>query len=261
MHASAFCPVRIVVAMLALAATAQAALAQCTTARPRDLVYLRDVEPGIVQDIRYAGWHNFIGRKIAGYDAAECIITEKAAKALQAVHQSLQRQGFALKVYDCYRPDRAVADFAAWANGSPGDSKMKDEFYPRLRKNQLFALGYIAKRSGHSRGSTVDLTIVPLQAPAPTDPSPSGPLKSCTAADRFADTSIDMGTGYDCMDELSHTANPSIADPARKNRRLLVAEMSKAGFANYYREWWHFSLSDAPYAGQCFDFPITPRPQ
>lgn len=131
---------------------------------PKSFAYLKDVAPSILQDIRYAGYHNFMGRPVQGYYAKECILTRQAADALKKVQTALLRSHLSLKVYDCYRPQMAVNNFVVWSK-KPNDTKMKTEFYPRVPKNRLFELGYIAKQSGHTRGSTVDLTIVPIPTP------------------------------------------------------------------------------------------------
>jgi zinc D-Ala-D-Ala dipeptidase len=226
---------------------------------PAGFVYLADIDPTIVQDIRYAGSHNFIGRPIAGYDAAECILTEKAARALAKVQTQLARKKLSLIVWDCYRPTRATADFVRWTK-DPRDTKMKAEFYPRIDKSQIFELGYLSSRSAHSRGSTVDLGIVPLGASVPRY-DPAGKLVPCVAGknERFVDGSIDFGTGYDCMDELSTTTHPGVSAEARANRMMLHDLMVAAGFKPYRREWWHFELIDEPFPNQSFDFPIRAR--
>src|SRR3984957_1843756 len=145
---------------------------------PKGFVYLRDVDATIVQDIRYAGSHNFVGRPIRGYRAAECILSVSAANALEGVQRKLAEKKLSLIVWDCYRPKRAVDDFFQWSK-DPTHAEMKAEFYPRTDKAMLFALGYVARRSAHSRGSTVDLGIVPSASSAPP-PNPSQPLKACT---------------------------------------------------------------------------------
>ena len=148
-----------------------------------------------------------------------CIVTRDTAKALRAAQHAVLRKGYSLKVYDCYRPQRAVDHFVAWAKDLD-DERMKAEFYPRVEKDRLFEDGYIAEKSGHSRGSTVDLTLVRLPA-MPTRPyRPGEPLFSCFAPkdERFPDNSIDMGTGYDCFDTLSHTLDPRIKGEQRANR-------------------------------------------
>src|SRR5580700_7374068 len=169
--------------------------ALASSALPKGFVYLRDIDPTIAQDIRYAGSHNFVGRPIRGYLAAECILSVSAAKALETVQRRLTEKKLSLIVWDCYRPKRAVEDFFQWSK-DPTRSEMKAEFYPRTDKERLFALGYLAKRSAHSRGSTVDLGIVPSalsSAPPPDRQS----LKACTSAkgERFEDGTIDFGTG------------------------------------------------------------------
>lgn len=225
---------------------------------PHGFVYLREVAPDIIQDIRYNGWHNFLGRPVKGYEAAECILTSDAAKALKDVQEELAASGLGLKVYDCYRPQRAVDDFVAWSE-KPQDQTAKAEFYPNVDKKDFFELGYVAKKSGHSRGSTVDLTIVPLPYKPGESFTPGQELKPCTAPydTRFADGSLDMGTGFDCMDELSHSLSDNIPLVARQNRMLLRALMEKHGFAPYEYEWWHFTLKKEPFPNTAFDFPVT----
>src|ERR1700743_730127 len=185
---------------LVLMMTMLASPALAGSALPRGFVYLRDIDPTIVQDIRYAGSHNFVGRPIKGYRAAECILTERAATALKTVQEMLAEKKLSLIVWDCYRPKRAVDDFLQWSK-DPTHAEMKAEFYPRTDKQKLFALGYLALRSAHSRGSTVDLGIVPMGAPLPK-PDSAPPLKACMSpkGERFEDGTIDLGTGYDCLD-------------------------------------------------------------
>jgi zinc D-Ala-D-Ala dipeptidase len=231
------------------------------SALPRGFVYLRDVDPTIVQDIRYAGSHNFVGRPIRGYLAAECILSAAAANALRAVQRTLAEKKLSLIVWDCYRPKRAVDDFFRWSKDT-AHSEMKAEFYPRTDKEKLFALGYLARRSAHSRGSTVDLGIVPagFSSVRPSNPSPS--LKACTApeGERFEDGTIDFGTGYDCLDVLAKTSNAPAGGIARHNRQMLTSYMERAGFRPYAREWWHFELVDGPFNRDGFDFEVSAAP-
>ena len=230
--------------------------ALAATALPRGFVYLRDTDPTIVQDIRYAGSHNFVGRPIAGYRAAECILSDRAATALKTVQGMLAEKQLSLIVWDCYRPRRAVDDFLRWSR-DPTRMEMKAEFYPRTDKQKLFALGYLATRSAHSRGSTVDLGIVP--SPFSFSPPTSLPaLKACTLqkGERFEDGTIDLGTGYDCLDVMGNTSNPSVGEVARRNRQLLKSTMARAGFRPYAREWWHFQLVNEPFS-QGFDFEVS----
>jgi zinc D-Ala-D-Ala dipeptidase len=230
------------------------------SALPKGFVYLREVDPTIVQDIRYAGSHNFVGRPIKGYLAAECILSEPAAQALRAVQGKLARKDLSLIVWDCYRPKRAVDDFLRWSR-DPARTEMKTEFYPRTDKQSLFALGYLAVRSAHSRGSTVDLGIVPSAFSFAPQPGPLSSLKPCTApkGERFEDGTIDFGTGYDCLDVLGMTSNARVGAVALGNRQMLKSSMREAGFRPYFREWWHFELANEPF-NSGFDFDISASP-
>jgi D-alanyl-D-alanine dipeptidase len=218
---------------------------------PAGFVYLRDVDPTITQDIRYAGPDNFTGKALPGYDAAECVLREPAARALAAAQTDVAAQGLGLKVYDCYRPARASAAMLDWANANASGERDR-RFFPHLPRSALVAGGYIAARSSHSSGLAVDATLVPLGS-APRLQGSSGPCR------RPTDDSLDMGTSFDCFDPLSHTATPGVGAEARRHRALLVAAMRRHGFANYRREWWHFSYSGAT-AKASFDFPIVARP-
>jgi D-alanyl-D-alanine dipeptidase len=179
-------------------------------------------------EIRYFGPHNFLGRPVRGYLAPKCLLTPAAAAAVVSVHRELQKQGRRLRIYDCYRPQRAVDDFVAWG-ADLSDQKTKQQFYPRVDKSEVFKLGYIATRSGHSRGSTIDLTI----------------------------DGLDMGTPFDFFDELSHTESPNIRAGARANRALLKSLMAKHGFRNLPEEWWHYTLINEPHPDEYFDVPIA----
>jgi D-alanyl-D-alanine dipeptidase len=223
---------------------------------PSQFVALDQVDGTIQQDMRYATKHNFVGRRIDGYREPVCILTRRAARALHRAQLRLRPKGYGLKVYDCYRPTRAVAHFERWAN-DVSDQKMKREFYPRVDKRQAFELGYIAHRSGHSRGSTVDLTLVRL--PAKPQPAWDGRLRSCIAPyhRRFRDNSVNMGTSFDCMDPRAHTLHPAIKGRARRNRLLLERTLERVGFEAYAKEWWHFTLRNEPYPQTYFNFPVA----
>jgi len=226
---------------------------------PGGFVVLRDIDPTIVQDIRYAGSNNFVGRPLAGYEAAECMVKRDVGLALKRVQQELAAQKLSLKMLDCYRPARAVADVAAWAqNGS--ETTTERRYNPSFSKKDLFRLGYIAERSGHSTGAAVDLSLVDLKADNSAMFDSSKPYADCTApvSARAPEGSVDMGTGYDCSDVKAHTAAKSITPEQRRWRNLLVTAMARQGFVNYAKEWWHFSLPGA--AGFAYDFPIiSPR--
>jgi zinc D-Ala-D-Ala dipeptidase len=236
-----------------------AAPASAGSTLPRGFVYLRDIDPSIVQDIRYAGSHNFVGRPIKGYLAAECILSAPAAAALAKIQKTLAEKNLSLIVWDCYRPMRAVDDFRRWSQDPHAD--MKAEFYPRTDKKNLFAQGYLATRSAHSRGSTVDLGLVPRGSAAMPPPDPAQPLKACTLpkGERFEDGTIDLGTGYDCLDALGSTSNALAGATALRSRQMLKSAMREAGFRPYFREWWHFQLNDEPFH-HGFDFEVSGAP-
>lgn len=228
-----------------------------TDAIPDSFVNIQDVIPGVLLDIRYYGDHNFVGCRVDGYLAPKCILTKQAARALALVQKDLAPYSLSLKIYDCYRPQQAVDHFVRWAKNIE-DTKTKKEFYPTVDKQNLFRDGYIDSRSGHSRGSTVDLTIVAL--PAADEPAYSLDQEQSEcylpAGTRFADNTIDMGTGFDCFHELSHTENPKIAKRQRIHRLLIKTLMEKHGFRNYDKEWWHFTLQNEPYPDTYFNFPV-----
>jgi zinc D-Ala-D-Ala dipeptidase len=222
-----------------------------------DFVDIREVIPAIILDIKYYTPHNFIGERIDGYNAPKCFLTKRAAFALNNVQEELNKYSLSLKLYDCYRPQRAVNQFIKWAE-DPDDTKMKREFYPDIEKKNLFDQDYIAKKSGHSRGSTVDVTIVPIPTPLEDKYVPGQTLYPCywPKGKRFNDNSIDMGTGFDCFSELSHTENTQVNIQQRLNRLALKTIMEKHGFINLESEWWHYTLKDEPYPNTYFDFVI-----
>ncbi len=204
---------------------------------PKGFVYLHDIAPLIEQNMMYGSNDNFMGRVVKGYEKAVAICTYQAAVALNKVQEELNKFGLGLKIYDFYRPASACLDFFEWSKNIH-DQKMKKKYYPRIDKKDLFDLGYIAKYSGHSRGSTVDLTIVELSTKK----------------------ELNMGTIVDYMDEQSFTENSGITLEARKNRLLLRSVMGKYGFENYTKEWWHYSLKNEPFQRKPedhFDFPVA----
>ena len=245
-------------AAITLVVAAFACLAEAS-AQPAPLVHLRDIDPSIRQDMRYAGSNNFTGRPLPGYDAAACLLRRPVALALKQVQADLVKAGYTLKVYDCYRPTRAVAAMAAWAR-NPRAVPDTSRFYPGLDKSKLFALGYIASHSAHSRGVAIDLTVVPLNAKPAATFDPGKRYGPCTApqADRAPDNSLDMGTGFDCFSTKSWTASAAITPAQKASRRVLWDAMHRHGFTNYKREWWHFSYDRAD-DGVAFDVPIKSR--
>lgn len=245
----------IVIALAVLAASASQA---CAQAMHGGFVYLRDIDPTIIQDIRYAGVNNFMGRPLTGYGASECVVKREVGLALKNIQQDLARQKLSLKMFDCYRPQRAVADMVAWA-GDGRETAAGRRYNPAFRKADLFRLGYISSHSQHSTGAALDLTLVDLTVDNAAAFDPTRAYADCTApVDRRApEGSVDMGTGYDCSDVKGHTADSSITPAQRRWRQALVAAMAKQGFVNYSKEWWHFSLPGA--GGPAYDFSIQPR--
>jgi D-alanyl-D-alanine dipeptidase len=207
--------------------------AAVATAQPAGFVDAATVVEGLVLDLRYFGDHNFVGRRIDGYEAPRCYLARQAALSLAAVQRDLAAEGFGLKVFDCYRPTRAVAHFVRWARDG-ADVKTKSEFYPRIDKRDLFREGYIASRSGHSRGSTLDLTLVR----------------------REDATELDMGSPFDFFGPISWPSSAMVSRPARENRERLANAMRRRGFRPYEREWWHFTLRGEPFPNTYFDFPV-----
>lgn len=211
-------------------------LLSCTGGAPLrpepGFVSLTDVDPSIELDIRYAGTENFVGAVVDGYEAARCLLTPEAAHALASVQSGLRARGLGLRVFDCYRPRRAVAHFVRWAQ-DPEDTATRARHYPFVPKGELIDRGYIAEGSSHSRGSAVDLTLV----------GPEG-------------DALDMGTPFDFFDPRSHTESGEVPAAARENRLLLRDAMVAGGFRNLPEEWWHYALVDEPWPDRSFDEPV-----
>ncbi len=201
---------------------------------PSDFTLITDVIPDAILEIRYYSSYNFVGERIDGYMAPVAIMTVKAANALKEVSDELAEKGYRLKIYDAYRPQRAVNHFIRWAENVE-DVRMKPYFYPDVPKSELFERQYIMARSGHSRGSTVDLTLLDMK----------------TGKD------LDMGGVFDWFGELSHPDYENITPQQKANRLILREAMLKHGFAPLDSEWWHFTLKNEPYPDTYFDFPIT----
>ena len=198
-------------------------------------VLLTDVIPDAIPEIRYYSTFNFVGERIDSYEAPVAYLTLEAACALKQVSDELKGMGYRIKIFDAYRPQTAVDHFKRWA-ADPGAVEMKSYFYPDIEKSELFAKGYIAGRSGHSRGSTVDLTMV----------------------DMVSGRETDMGSGFDLFGELSHAEHTQGLTKAQiENRAILRRAMTNHGFRPMASEWWHFTLVNEPYPHTYFDFPIT----
>ncbi len=241
--------------MVAALLVTVAARAESKQLLPAGFVHLRSIDPTIHQSIRYAGAQNFTGKPVPGYRAAECVIVRQAAKALSGIQKQLKSQGLGLKLFDCYRPAKAVAAFVRWAVAKGENGDLKARYYPNYARWDLFP-GYIARRSGHSRGGTVDLTLVDLSKTVSTQE----PLRDgCGPHEGGAE--LDMGTGFDCFDRRSRTDSAAVSGKARKNRQKLVKIMRQHGFRNYAGEWWHFTLIGEPYRRTYFDFDVADMPQ
>lgn len=198
------------------------------------MVEIRSLVPDMSLQIRYAGSDNFVGRPVDGYEGAGCYLHRAAAQALARVEHALRAQGLRLRLFDCYRPVRAVQDFVRWA-GDLDDQSTKSRYYPRLDKRVLLG-DYISPTSGHSRGATLDLTVMQSRA--------------------GGYTTLDMGSGFDYFDELAHTDSPRASAAQRANRERLRAAMAREGFANYPLEWRHYSYKPEPTPDTAFDFPV-----
>ncbi len=250
-------PVAVRLALLAFILGTIPLPARAAESMPDDFVYLRDVDLGIAQDMRYAWPFNFTGAKVPGYAAPECVLLRPAAEALARVQVALAAKGLALKVYDCYRPAHAVSAFVGWAK-APDDPKAKQSYYPHLPKAALFP-DYIATRSGHSRGATLDVTLIPLDVKPVSDAKATPGNCTLPQAGKAPDGSLAMGTSFDCFDTKANTAASGLSDEERKTRSTLVEAMRTEGFENYAMEWWHFTLKPEPHPDTYFDFPILPR--
>lgn len=199
---------------------------------PEGFVYLDEVVPHAEYDIRYFTSDNFVGEQVDGYNAPFAIGTKELATALAAVSEALYEKGYRLLIYDTYRPAKAVSYFKAWSQNE--DTRMKEYYYPNEDKDELFKNGYLASRSGHSRGSTVDLTLL------------------------YNDTSepVDMGSTYDMLDHISSFTTDLISPEQAENRELLKETMVKHGFKPYSKEWWHYVLKEEPFQNTYFDFDV-----
>ena len=200
---------------------------------PNGFVYVEDVIPDLEVELRYFTSNNFVGKPIEGYHSNKLILTLESAQALKLVHEALQEQNLCLKVYDGYRPQSAVNHFIKWARDL-NDTINKHTFYPDVKKRNLFKEEYIASKSGHSRGSTLDLTIIDGNTGIP----------------------LDMGSAYDFFGQESWVDYTNITEKQKANRQLLQRFMLKFGFRNYPKEWWHFTLRGEPFRDTYFDFIV-----
>lgn len=199
---------------------------------PEGFVFLDEAVPGSLSDAKYAGCDNFVGAPVDGYKAPRVAGSKALAEALAAVAEKARAMGYRLLFWDAYRPQRAVDHFIRWSN-APEDGKTKAAHYPNIDRTQLIPLGYVAEKSGHSRGGTIDLTLTDL------DGKP-----------------LDMGGDFDLMDERSHHGSPFVSAAQTANREILRALMTGSGFTDYENEWWHYRLAHEPYPETYFNFPI-----
>jgi len=206
------------------------------TMDPSDFVLISDYVPGVVQEIRYFSTYNFIGDRIDGYEEPCALLTKEAARALKGAANELNVQGYRLKVFDAYRPAGAVKQFVMWGIEDT-DVRMKPYFYPDLEKQELFSKGYIASESAHSRGSTVDVTLL----------------------DMASGKELDMGCPFDFFGEIAHPDYKGVTDEQYENRMLLQRAMTRNGFDPLDCEWWHFTLQDEPFPDTCFEFPVSSK--
>jgi D-alanyl-D-alanine dipeptidase len=221
---------------------------------PENFVYLRTIDPTIVQSVRYASEFNFIGNAVNGYHAAEIILTKQAAEALKSVQEALKEYNYSLVVYDGYRPQMAVDHFVSWSQDD--DISQKELYYPTIEKPDLFK-GYIAKKSGHTRGSTVDLTIIELGRSLHPIEEKDITLTSGEKVKFLDDGTIDMGSSFDLLHPVSHHDTDLLQQEFLNKRNFLKKIMEDNGFKAYSKEWWHYTLADEPYPETYFDFPIT----
>lgn len=201
---------------------------------PSGFVSLADVCPSMKIHMSYASVDNFTGEIVAGYKAKKAYLAQAPAAALCLVQAEAQKLGLSLKIYDSYRPVKAVSFFQTWAQRPETNPHIKELYYPEFTRLQLFEQGYIAKRSSHSRGSAVDLTLIEAET----------------------DKLLDMGSAFDYFNDLSSTESPRVTEDQKKNRLLLRELMEGAGFKNFSQEWWHYSFKPEPYPDQYFDFDI-----
>ena len=199
-----------------------------------DFVLVSDYVPAVIQEIRYHSTYNFVGDRVDGYEQPCAILTKEAARALKEISNKLNVMGYRIKVFDAYRPATAVKHFTLWGVDDL-DLRMKPFFYPDLEKQELFRRGYIASKSSHSRGSTIDLTLLDMKT----------------------GKEVDMGSPFDYFSEVSHPDYKGVTKEQYENRMFLQDMMVRGGFEPIDCEWWHFTLRDEPYPDTYFDFPVS----
>lgn len=221
---------------------------------PQDFVYLNDTDPRIIESVRYASHENFLGRPVTGYHSkSKIILTKAAAQALSKAQDKLKTYGFGLVAYDGYRPQKAVDDFVSWSK-DPCDQKAKKLYYPTINKADVFELGYVAKKSGHSKGSTIDVSLIKLGHTITPVKTSQKPLLNGEMIPFLDDGSVNMGSSFDLFHTASHHDSNLIDPAATKMRNLLRKIMKESGFKEYREEWWHYTLENEPFPNTYFDF-------
>lgn len=215
-------------------------------AASKNFVYLSDIDPTIIISPRYCSSENFVGCSVDGYKKPVIMLTKQAALALKKVQEDVKKDGYSLVVYDAYRPQCAVNHFMRWADELNNQTK-KSQYYPRVDKDKVFELGYVAKKSGHSRGSTVDLTLIKVDKKLKPVVESKRKLADGFTVTFLDDNTVDMGSSFDLFDKASHYENDLISEQHKKLRTYLKDIMEKHGFKNYSEEWWHFTLKNEPY--------------
>ncbi len=226
---------------------------------PKGFVYLKEIAPDIYQSLDYGTPFNFTGAVVPGYEAPEAILTQQAAEALALVQEDVSQEGFSLVVYDAYRPNRAVNFFLDWQK-TPEVKALKALYYPFLSKDLLFEKGYLSRQSAHSRGSTVDLSLIPQGKsliPFPKRFLGDRLLPSGHTIPFCSDGTIDMEGHFDLFDLSSHHDSRLVSPEALERRNFLKEKMLKRGFLSYMREWWHYTLQKEPFLETFFDFPFA----
>ena len=244
---------------LALLAIAAAMATRAAAQLPPDFVYLSDVAPSINQSVRYYSTENFMQRRMVGYYVPTIVMTQQAAVALKAAQEEFLSLGYTIVVYDAYRPQRTVDSFVAWSKDL-NDTAGKAKYYPTLEKSELFPDGYIAAKSGHTRGSTVDLTIMPLSHSLHAVQVHHTTLTDGEVIPLLDDGTLNMGSSFDLFHPVSHGDSTLVNDTFMARRNFLRRIMVKHGFTPLKEEWWHYTLANEPFPNTYFDFVVTSMP-
>lgn len=224
-------------------------------ALPEGFVYLDDVDPTVIQHLRYYTNENFVGKRLEGYKSNKVILTRQTAEALSTIQKELLKDGYSLVIYDAYRPQRTVDFFVKWA-ADISDQVEKEKYYPTINKADVFKLGYVAAKSGHTRGSTVDLTIIKTNTPLKAIELQKRQLTDGSWIPFLEDGTVDMGSSLDLFGEASHHDSTLIAPEFLRMRNYLRNIMKKHGFNDYNEEWWHYTLQNEPFPDTYFDFEV-----